>query len=147
MEIYRAEIEHLDSIAPLFDQYRQFYRQEADLGACEKFLTERLVNGESVVFAARISRKTVGFTQLYPAHCSVAMRPYFQLYDLFVAPGARRKGVATGLMEHAAEFARESGAERLQLETAVTNHPGQALYEGLGWKRDDAFYTYHYSLD
>lgn len=147
MDIFRAEIDHIDDIARLFDLYRQFYRQEPDRAGCKTFLTERLVNGESVIFAARIDETTVGFTQLYPAFCSVAMRPYFQLYDLFVAADARRKGVASALMQRARAFGKASGAERLQLETAVTNLPGQALYEGLGWERDEEFHTYHLALD
>jgi ribosomal protein S18 acetylase RimI-like enzyme len=142
MDIFRAGVEHVESIAPLFDLYRQFYRQDPAPSACEAYLRERLLNGESVVFAARSGGEIVGFTQLYPAFCSVAMRPYFQLYDLFVVPSARREGVASSLMEHAREFGKASGADRLQLETAIDNHSAQALYEGLGWARDEAFHTY-----
>lgn len=142
MDIFRAGIEHIESIAPLFDLYRQFYEQDPNPEACANWLRERMVKGESVVFAARLNGEVVGFTQLYPAFCSVALRPYFQLYDLFVMPSARRNGVASELMEHALEFGKASGAQRLQLETAVENHSAQALYEGLGWERDEAFYTY-----
>ena len=64
------------------------------------------------------------------------------LYDLFVATGARRRGVARLLMERAQQFAAETGAVRLELQTARTNRPAQALYESLGWIRDEQFYTY-----
>lgn len=32
------------------------------------------------------------------------------------------------------------------LETARANHAGQSLYERLGYKRDDKFYTYWLDL-
>ena len=38
--------------------------------------------------------------------------------------------------------AREAGVARLQLETARTNTRAQALYESLGWQRDDVYLTY-----
>ena len=51
------------------------------------------------------------------------------LAGVFVAPEARRRGVATALCEHATAFARELGVPVLYL---FTNGAGP-LYEGLGW--------------
>ena len=39
-----ATIQDLDSIAPLFDAYRQFYKQKSDLKLAKKFISERLKN-------------------------------------------------------------------------------------------------------
>jgi ribosomal protein S18 acetylase RimI-like enzyme len=49
-------------------------------------------------------------------------------------------------MNAARAHAEASGACGLQLETAKSNLPGQALYERLGYVRDKAFYTYWLSL-
>ncbi|NIQ93115.1 MAG: GNAT family N-acetyltransferase, partial [Desulfuromonadales bacterium] len=57
-----------------------------------------------------------------------------------------RRGVARALMDAARQHALDRGAGRLQLETAVDNEPAQTLYESLGWKRDDVFYTYQLDL-
>ena len=54
------------------------------------------------------------------------------LNDLFVAPGARRQGVAQALLDAAATFARDDGAIRLELETTPDNRNAQALYEAHG---------------
>ena len=144
MNIFRANIDQLDSLAGLYDQYRQFYEQEPDFEACRAFLDNRIRKNESVIFAAQGDEgELIGFTQLYRSFCSVEMKELIYLYDLFVAPRARRQGVARSLMEAARQYAVDRGAGRLQLETAITNHPGQALYEDLGWERDDEFYTYH----
>lgn len=145
MIIRQATVADLDIVAPLYDAYRQFYTQPADLAAARAFIGERMQRGESTVFLALDDgpgTSALGFTQLYPAFCSVAARPYLVLYDLYVAPDARRRGVARYLMERARQYAVESGAFRLELQTARANRPAQALYESLGWVRDEQYFTY-----
>lgn len=68
------------------------------------------------------------------------------LNDLFVAPGARRRGVAAALLEEARRLAVETRANGLELATVTDNLPAQSLYEKLGWRRDDAFHRYSLSL-
>ena len=127
----------LDAIAPLFDAYRQFYEKPADLALARRYLDERFKRNESIIFVAEnTAGEIVGFTQLYPAFCSVAADRTYVLYDLFVTPAARGTGAGRALMETAEAFARQSGAYRLQLQTATTNIVGQTLYESCGWLRD-----------
>jgi ribosomal protein S18 acetylase RimI-like enzyme len=143
-KIRTATPDDAGEVGRLFDLYRQFYEQPADAALARNFIRERLERGESIIFVAERGGGLVGFTQLYPTFCSVAAAPIFVLYDLFVAPEARRGGVARALMQAAAEYAAGTGAVRLELATARTNAPGQSLYESLGWTRDEAFF--HYSL-
>ncbi len=143
----RATHADLDAIAPLYDAYRQFYEKPADLPLARRFLDERFRNDESVIFVAQdAAGKVVGFTQLYPLFCSVAAGRIYVLYDLFVTPSARGTGAGRALMEAAEDFARQSGAVRLMLQTAVTNVIGQSLYESCGWLRDNDFYVYEKPL-
>ena len=138
----------LEQLAGLFDAYRRFYEQPSDSALARRFLAQRLERGESVVFVAAPTADAAalaGFCQLYPTWCSVAAAPTFVLYDLFVAEHARRGGVGRALMLAAQAHARASGAARLDLSTARTNTRAQALYESLGWRRDEVFLTY--SLD
>ena len=138
-----ATIADLDSIAPLFDAYRQFYEQAPDLAMARAFIGERLKNSESVVLLAlNGARHIVGFCQLYPTFCSVEAKPTYTLYDLFVVPAARRSGAGTVLLRAAEKLAAETGKARLDLTTAKTNKPAQAAYESLGWVRDNIFYAY-----
>jgi hypothetical protein len=94
--IVEAGGEHLDLVAPLFDAYRQFYRQPPDLAAARAYLAERLARGESRVLLALLGAgagaSPAGFAQLYPSFSSLTLRPVWILYDLFVAPAARRRG-------------------------------------------------------
>jgi ribosomal protein S18 acetylase RimI-like enzyme len=136
-----------DRVAPLFDAYRQFYGLASDLRLCRQYLAERLGRDESVVLlAADADGPALGFVQMYPTYSSLRAARMFVLYDLFVEPAARQRGVGRRLMEAAAEEARRRGAVSLVLSTAKTNHRAQRLYESLGWVRDEEFYEYNLRL-
>ncbi len=134
-------------MARLFNDYRAFYEQPPDLALAKRFIDERIRANDSVIFVAESgSEKLAGFCQLYPSFCSVAAAPIYVLYDLFVSPTARRAGVATHLLKAAATRAKTDGKARMDLTTAKTNLKAQSLYESLGWRRDEVFYTYNLSI-
>lgn len=138
-----ATPDDLAPLAALFDQYRQFYEQAADLDRARTFVAERMARGESIIFVAADTQDTLlGFCQLYPSFCSVAAAPILVLYDLFVAPGARRLGLAKALMQAAQDYATAQGVARMDLTTAHTNTKAQALYISLGWQLDTVFRAY-----
>jgi len=142
-----AEARDLEAVAKLFDAYRQFYEKPADFTLAHRYLTERFQRKESVILVAEdADGALVGFTQLYPAFCSVLADRTYVLYDLFVTPAARGTGAGRALMEAAEAYARSAGAARLELQTAKTNKIGQSLYESCGWERDNAFYVYTKTL-
>lgn len=141
--IHTAIPEDAALIAPLFDAYRQFYEQPADADAALAFITARLERGESVILLARRpDGSALGFCQLYPSFCSLLAAPIYVLYDLFVVPDARRLGVGRALLLAAEAHARATGHARMDLTTARNNLRAQALYESLGWVRDEVFLTY-----
>jgi len=74
VQIRLATLASLESIAQLFDQYRQFYGQQSDLGNARRFLQNRMEKGESHLFLAEVDGCGVGFTQLYPSFSSVSMK-------------------------------------------------------------------------
>jgi len=141
--IIQAGPTHLRQLTLLFDAYRRFYKQRSDIAGAQKFLRKRLVQDESVVFLAMDGEKAVGFVQLYPSFDSVTMRSLWILYDLFVVPTARKRGVARMLMVRARQLAVKTKAKGLILETAVDNVAAQKMHERLGWKRDTAFHRYY----
>jgi ribosomal protein S18 acetylase RimI-like enzyme len=146
VEIRRARISDLHFLAPLFDAYRQFYHQPADVVVARQYLASRLEREESVVFLAASDTVGYGFVQLYPSFCSVAAQPIWILYDLFVAPAARSQGHGRRLMQAARSFASATGARRLVLSTADDNRTAQTLYESLGFRRDTGFRHYELTL-
>ena len=142
MEIIRVQQQHLDSVAILFDAYRQYYGQKVDLVAAKNFLSERLLLDESVIFLALEGNKPLGFTQLYPMFSSISMERQWVLNDLFVNQNARNLGVGKSILEAAQNFVRQLGHKGLLLETTPDNEKAQKLYEKLGWKREENYYFY-----
>ena len=145
--VLRAQPKDLDEVAPLFDAYRQFYGQRADLSAARAFLADRLRSNDSVIYIAHLREgDTAGFTQLYPSFSSVSLKRLWILNDLFVRSDIRRGGVGRALLERARRHAVEDGAKGLVLSTALTNKAAQTLYESAGWQREDEFVQYHLYL-
>ena len=143
LKLLRADVSSLDQVADLFDAYRGFYGQPANLPQSRAFLAERLARDESVIFYAQDeSGQALGLVQLYPSFSSIDAHRTWLLSDLFTAPQARGRGVGTLLMNAAREFALATGAKGLVLETATDNHTAQRLYESLGYVRDLGYYTY-----
>jgi len=140
----QAILDDLEAVVPLFDAYRQFYNQPSDPLAARVFLRDKFNHGESVIFLAWDGSTSVGFTQLFPSFSSVSMARVFLLNDLFVAPSHRRQGVGSLLLDAAVQYGRSLGAVRLSLTTNIANLTAQATYEAQGWKRDEAFYVYHF---
>jgi GNAT superfamily N-acetyltransferase len=134
------------AVAGLFDRYRQFYQQASDITAVRRFISERIQNEDSKIYLAWHEGRVVGFVQLYPSFSSVAMKRLWILNDLFVAVEARKKGVAKALLDRSVKLARETGARGLSLKTAVDNHSAQKLYLGQGWKKDEKFFSYGFTL-
>ena len=147
IKIRLAELNDIDKIALLFDEYRQFYQQAPDFTYAKQFITNRIQNHESVILVAENTEPNLmGFCQMYPTFCSVAAAPILVLYDLFVIETTRKLGAGRALMHAAADYAKINHYTRLDLSTAKNNLKAQALYESLGWVRDEQFYYYSISV-
>ncbi|GLY09468.1 GNAT family N-acetyltransferase [Pseudobacillus badius] len=146
MNVYQVTQEDVRSVAELFDAYRVFYEQPSNKEAAESFIRERLEKEESVIFMAVENGQSIGFTQLYPTFSSVAMKRVWILNDLFVTADSRNKGAGRALLQAAKQFAKETGAKGLQLQTAVDNKSAQHLYESDGWVKDEKFFYYEFKL-
>lgn len=143
LQALRATTIHLDAVAKLFDAYRGFYGQPSNLEQSRAFIAERMAGNESAIFLVEDeSGEVLGFVQLYPTFSSIDAHRTWLLSDLFTTPAARGRGVGRLLMNTARDFAVETGAKGLMLETANDNFTAQGLYESLGWVRDTGYYTY-----
>ena len=147
IRIERATASQIDTIAPLFDAYRQFYEQAPDLSTARRFIADRLQRNESTILLAYDAEDSaVGFCQMYASFCSVEAAPIVVLYDLFVSPDARKIGAGRALLLAARGHAESHGFARMDLTTAKTNTTAQALYRSLGWIKDDVFDAYNLPL-
>ncbi|SVB84771.1 uncharacterized protein METZ01_LOCUS237625 [marine metagenome] len=145
--IERATIDDVTEVAKLFNAYRLFYNQHDDLALATEFLAERINNSESVIFYAKdVDGGYVGFTQLYPSFCSVSAQRIWILYDLYVAEDVRSNGIGTNLLNRAREFAEETIAKEILLDTARSNVKAQKLYESLGYEKDKEYLSYSLTI-
>ena len=137
MKIIQATIKNLNTLLPLFEGYRKFYKQSPNPVKAFDFLSERFRKNDSVIFIAfSKSNNAIGFTQLYPTFSSVSMQRSYILNDLYVVSEMRGKRIGGALLNHVKQFVIETNSKELTLETAIDN-PAQKLYEKLGWEKDN----------
>lgn len=148
INIIKAISTDAEKIAPLFNDYRQFYQQPSDVKKALSFISERLNNNDSIIFFAQDENGVVlGFTQLYPSFSSVSAKSILILNDLFVDEDARGLGIGKLLLESAKDFAISRGDKGIALETTPDNTGAQALYQNLGYDRVEGYLHYFLSLD
>lgn len=85
-------------------------------------------NDFSHFFAYEIDEKIVGYA------CVRIMYEEAQICNVAVIPEQRRKGIATQLLRSVADFAKEKGCERAELEVNVANLPAVELYRKCGYE-------------
>ncbi|MBS4210196.1 GNAT family N-acetyltransferase [Bacillus sp. FJAT-50079] len=139
MEFYQANQQDVEGVADLFDRYRQFYQQPASNTDAYRFIKERIVNGDSIIFVAKKEMEYIGFVQLYPTYSSIAMKKAWILNDLYVVEKERRVGVAQQLLNLAMNLGQQTDAAYITLETAPMNSGAKQLYEKNGFVCDTAF--------
>ena len=146
MDIRKATISDLPSLAELFDGYRVFYKKQSDVGSAIQFLKDRLTNNESEIFVSFHGTAMTGFTQLYPLFSSTRMKKLWLLNDLFVDEKFRGQGFSMALIERAKVLCRETGACGFVLETAKTNGIGNQLYPKMGLELDNDHNVYFWDV-
>ncbi|WP_308640065.1 GNAT family N-acetyltransferase [Paenibacillus silvisoli] len=148
MRTYQATIQDLDKLAGLFDRYRQFYGQPSDAEGAHRFLKERFLHRQSVIFVAalRDEERLIGFTQLYPTFSSISMQRSWILNDLFVDGAYRSAGAGQLLIDAAKEFGEQTEAKGIELCTAQDNLVAQRLYERNGYEKDETYLHYFRKL-
>ena len=139
-------MDDVDALMPLVRGYREFYGQAHDAFAEHAFIVHRIRSGSSHILLARDGGETLAFAQMFPFFSTVRLGPALILEDIFVAPEARERGVATALLEAALAYARSVHARVMFLETAIDNERAQRVYERNGWTREAQFYKYNAPL-
>lgn len=129
----------INAMLPLLVAYRRFYGLESDADALAAYLTARLQQGQASLWLAQHDGEVVAFALCYQGYSTLTLARNDLLHDLYVLPAWRRHGVAARLLQ-SIQYALPPGAT-LWLETAHDNLPAQALYQRLGFVRDDVFMT------
>lgn len=142
--IKKATIDDLESIVPLFNAYRVFYRKKSDLEAASTYIKERISNDESIIYLAFSGDEAVGFTQLYPIFSSTRLKRVWLLNDLYVAKNQRGKGISKMLLEKSKQLTKDTNAAAVILETEKSNAIGNQLYPSVGFTLEDDVNHYYW---
>ena len=146
LKIIRAKKNHIESVSILFNLYRQFYKYEKNLNDSQKYIYQRIINNESIIFICTKNDKILGFVQLYETFDSLNLDKKLILYDLYVLEKYRKLGIARKLMNKSKDFAINNNFSRIELSTAKDNYNAQKLYESLDYIRDNEYYSYDLNI-
>ena len=83
-------------------------------------------------FVAELDGEVVAYAIVVTTFSTFLMKPTLFLEDLFVHPGARRRGVATAIMTHLRALAVARGCGRFEWMVLDWNAGAQALYARVG---------------
>lgn len=141
LQIVRAGLSDIKVLTPLFEKWREFYKEAANAGEAASFLSARLRNRECVIFLARNHENpALGYVLIYPTFSSLQMSRIIVLNDMFVLEKARRCGIGRALLDAARIYAQSIGATRIDVSLKRDNAPGLSLYTSLGYRVDDFNY-------
>lgn len=102
---------------------------------------QRLLSKPTVILLAALEEDhVVGALAAYELEKFEQERSEIYIYDLAVAESHRRRGVATALIEHLKELARQRGAWVIYVQADYGDEPAIALYTKLGVREDVMHY-------
>jgi ribosomal protein S18 acetylase RimI-like enzyme len=145
IEIRPAKKQDVAAVAPLaaelvrqhhrWDERRFFLLEDVEEGY-RRWLGKELISKRVVLLVATRGDEIVGYLygRLEPRDWSTLRDACGAVHDVFVAPAARRLGVATRLMQTASAWFKQHKAERVVLMSASQNVEGQALFRALGYR-------------
>jgi ribosomal protein S18 acetylase RimI-like enzyme len=134
--------ESLAAASGLFNQYRHLYGAPPDGDErALAWLTDMVRSNMLTVYTASVDAPThappIGLATAHAVPASLVMGRSWQVRDLYVSPGARRRGAAATLVTAVREAALAAGATRLSLVTEPDNHAALGLYRRLGFRPVD----------
>lgn len=141
MNIKTCNINDLDSLVPLFDDYRQHFKQASDIAAVRDYLAARLESKEALIYLAQSGDELHGFVVLYPSYSSIGLAPIWILNDFYLKSGNNKRLMAKQLLDQLSQDCREAGAIRIEVTTRKENHKLHKLYKDYGFEKD---YKYDY---
>ena len=113
-------------------------------------LPDLLADERTIVLAALERDEPIGFVLAYELLRRHGDASHLFVYEVGVAAGWRRRGVATALFGELERLARSRGIRRAFVLTNAANEPAMRLYDSLGGVRpngDDVLWELEYTTD
>ena len=130
MRIRQATADDAPALARLLNEFD-------GLAATPDQVGRRVLACQTVVttYLGELAGMPVGFACLRLVPHLQGDEPYAELTDIYVAPAARRQGVARALIDQVEATARAAGATELIIITGFDNETAQATYHASGYTR------------
>ena len=116
----------------------RFFRRPAGPARSREFVASVLNDEDAALFVAERDGAVVGLLHVWLRqtldHPPSMSRTYVMVDSVVVARAEQRSGVGTTLMGRAESWAREKGANQLELQVWEFNAGAVALYEKLGYR-------------
>ena len=133
MTIYPLNDDNFEEVLGLIGEYQRFYNVK---DVCQKrnrdfFSQFKNQNKKGAIHCLNVKGTTVGFSTVYFCFSSTLAKPIGVLNDLYVSEAYRQQGYGKALIDHAVEYLRSLGIERMQWLTAADNSLAQSLYDSL----------------
>jgi GNAT superfamily N-acetyltransferase len=134
---------------PLWDGYNAFYGREGPTALAPE-ITEatwrRFFDPNEPMYAlvAEQDGELLGLAHFLFHRSTTSIAPTCYLQDLFTTEAARGRGVATALVEAAADAAKAQGSQRIYWQTHETNERARKLYDRIAER--SGFIIYRQSL-
>jgi len=123
----------LAEVAAVFDQYRRHYGEPVVPGQAAAWLASSIRQRRLALFTAHLGADLAGMATAVALPTSLRLSCYWQLRDLYVVPGARRRGAGRALLDAVREAATAAGAIRLSVQTETGNTAALQLYRASGF--------------
>ena len=115
-----------------------FFKPAADYERPRAEIEAQIADADALLLVAEDARGVIGLLMAAlresPPWAGFVRRRYVEVVDLAVDADARREGVGRLLMAAAEAWARERGADSVDLTVVEGNAPALALYERLGYR-------------
>ncbi len=137
--------DNLNEVLPLIRQYQAFYEvKNIDDEKNRVFFSQfGLSSDKGCLFADRKDGQFVAFATVYFTYASSIISKVAIMNDLYTSKDYRQQGIATALIKHCEQYAKQQGTARLQWVTAASNKTAQSLYTALGAKQSSwEFFSY-----
>src|SRR5687767_13302930 len=120
-----------------FDRQRFMAPGDDPESGYASFLRWQMQEADVAIFVAEQGGKVIGYVYagLEPQSWKELREAAGFIHDVIVDAAGRRTGVASALVEAAAQWLKERGAPRVLLWTASPNEAAQRLFERLGFRR------------
>ncbi len=136
IHVRQAQVSDADAIGGLLHDFNTEY-EEVTPGpsVIAQRLRSLMETGDTAVLLVGDGPDGLAVMRFRPSIWTEGLECY--LAELYVVPALRGQGRGRALMEAAMAFARERGADYMELNTGEDDVAARALYESLGFSRSE----------